>query len=83
MTSDYKTRNAGRTSHNGIDLIGKNKNADYVVAIADGKVITSKYSSSAGYYVEIRHFNNYVSRYMHMVKDSITVSKGEYVKKVI
>lgn len=81
LTSDYKTRNADRKDHNGMDLIGKNKSADYIVAIADGKVITSKYSSSAGYYVEIRHFNNYISRYMHMSKESITVKKGDFVKK--
>lgn len=81
VTSDYKTRNQGRSDHNGIDLIGNNKNADYIVAIADGQVLTSKYSSSAGYYVEIRHFNNYISRYLHMTKNSITVKKGDFVKK--
>ena len=81
LTSDYKTRNSGRESHNGMDLIGKNKAADYIVAIADGQVIASKYSKTSGYYVEIRHFNNYISKYLHMTKESITVKKGDFVKK--
>ncbi len=80
LTSDYKTRNDSRT-HNGIDLIGKNKSIDKVVAIADGVVITSKKSKSAGNYVEIKHANNFVSRYLHMKDKSVLVKKGDIVRK--
>ncbi len=80
LTSDYKTRGT-RKSHNGMDMIGENHSIDDVIAIDDGKVITSTYSSSAGYYVEIKHANNYISRYLHMKKNSIKVKKNENVKK--
>lgn len=79
LTSDYKTRN--ERVHNGIDMIGKNRNIDNIIAIDDGEVITSKYSTTAGYYVEIRHQNNYISRYLHMKKNSLQVNKGDRVVK--
>lgn len=44
VTSDYKTRNQGRADHNGIDLIGNNKFADYIVAIEDGQVNSLYYN---------------------------------------
>jgi len=81
LTSDYKTRNFDRGSHNGIDLIGKNMAADYIVTIEDGQVITSTYSLTAGYFVEIKHSNNYISKYMHMTKGTLVVNKGDIVKK--
>ena len=80
LTSDYKTRDT-RSNHNGMDMIGKNKSIDDVIAISDGVVITSTYSSSAGYYVEIKHENNYISRYLHMKKGSVKVKKGDKVTK--
>lgn len=81
LTSDYKTRNEDRSNHNGMDFVGKNRGADYVIAIDDGVVITSKYSASAGYYVEIRHQNKYISRYLHLKKGSVVVAKGDYINK--
>lgn len=80
LTSDYKTRNNSR-GHNGMDMIGKNKRTDYVIAIASGVVITATYSKTAGYYVEIRHDNGYISRYLHMKKGSLTVQKGDIVQR--
>ncbi len=79
MTSDYKTRN--KRNHNGIDLIGENRTTDDVIAIEDGEVITSKYSQTAGYYVEIKHQNNYISRYLHLKKGSLKVKVGDIVTK--
>ena len=38
VTSDYKSRNNDRQHHKGIDLVGINKYADYVVE-CDGKEI--------------------------------------------
>lgn len=80
LTSDYKTR-GDRSAHNGMDMIGKNPSIDDIVAIDDGEVITSTYSKTAGYYVEIKHQNNYISRYLHMKKNSLKVKKGQKVKK--
>jgi len=68
LTSDYKTRNNDRSNHNGMDFIGNNRSADYIIAIEEGRVITSKYSLTTGYYVEIEHRNKYISRYLHMMK---------------
>ena len=70
VTSDYKTRNPKRKDHKGMDLVGKN-GLDEIVAIADGIVTISTYSSSAGYYVQIKHNNGYTTRYLHMKKGSI------------
>lgn len=81
LTSDYKTRNKARNTHNGMDMIGKFYACDYIVAIDEGKVVTSAYSQTAGYYVEIEHNNGAISRYLHMKKGSVKVSKGEYVTK--
>ena len=80
LTSDYKDRNKDR-EHKGIDLIGKGKSIDNVIAIASGKVITSKYSKTAGNYVEIEHANKYITRYLHMKDNSLKVKKGDYVTK--
>lgn len=81
LTSDYKTRIEDRNNHNGMDFIGKNRSTDYVIAIADGVVVTSAYSSNAGYYVEIVHDNKFITRYLYMRKDSLTVKKGDKVEK--
>ncbi len=80
LTSDYKTRNSKR-GHNGMDMIGKNRRTDYVIAIDKGKVITATYSPSAGNYIEIRHDNGYISRYLHLKKGSLTVKRGDTVQK--
>lgn len=81
LTSDYKTRELFRSSHNGMDLIGKNKGTDYIIAIADGIVKNTGYNSSMGYYCEIIHNNEYISRYLHMKQGSINVKKNDNVKK--
>lgn len=84
ITSDYKTRNNSRKNHKGIDLVshnGKNTTTDYVIAIEKGVVIISTYSSTAGYYVAIKHENGYTTRYLHMKKGTLKVSKGDTVEK--
>lgn len=80
LTSDYKTRNKKR-KHSGMDFIGKNYACDHIIAIEKGIVATSKYSITAGYYVEVDHGNGYVSRYLHMKKGSILVKKGDKIIK--
>lgn len=81
LTSDYKTRNPERPSHNGMDFIADNYSCDYIIAVDKGEVITSGYNSSCGYYVEIKHENKAVSRYLHMAKGTLKVSKGNYIEK--
>ena len=84
VTSDYKTRNNSRKNHKGIDLVshnGKNTTTDYVKKKKKGVVTISTYSSTAGYYVAIKHENGYTTRYLHMKKGTLKVSKGDTVEK--
>lgn len=81
MTSDYKSRNKKRPTHNGIDMIGKFYAKDYIIAIESGTVSSTGYDSGAGYYVNITHANGLVSKYFHMTKGTIVVKKGDTVKK--
>ena len=79
VTSDYKTRNESRSTHNGMDLIGKN-GVDDIVAIASGTVSYIGYDASGGYWVSITT-NGIEHRYFHLQKGSIKVKKGDKVKK--
>lgn len=63
------------TFHQGLD-IGGLKGAN-IIAVLAGKVIDTGYSSSGGYYVEIDHGNDIITRYLHNSK--ILVSIGQYV----
>ncbi len=67
--------------HNGIDLVGENSTLDYITAFDDGVVTISKYSVSAGEYVQIDHGNGNYTRYLHMKKNSRTVKVGDNVLK--
>lgn len=80
-TSDYKTRNKKRPSHNGMDLTSKSSKNNYVIAIEKGTISSAGYSSSAGYYVYIKHENGYQSFYCHLLKNSTLVKKGQKVIK--
>ena len=64
-----------------MDFIGENMSTDYIVAIEEGVVVTSRYSDTAGYFVEIKHNNGYISRYLHMLRDSLLVKVGDNVVK--
>lgn len=59
--------------HNGVDL--RSKYGDHIVAARSGVVITAKYSSSGGYYVEIDHGDGFVTQYMHMSKYIVKVGQ--------
>ena len=88
VTSDFGPRpspTAGASSnHKGID-IGAAKGSD-IVATAPGKVIISRYSSSAGYYITIDHGGGLCSVYMHCSKLLADVGDivvgGEVIAKV-
>lgn len=77
VTSDYGPRvspTAGASSnHKGIDIgapYGSN-----IVAAADGKVTTVKYSSSAGNYVMLSHGGGLYTVYMHCSSTAVTVGQ--------
>lgn len=83
ITSPYGMRTifGSKQMHKGIDLVGNNSTLDYIIAYADGKVTISKYSNSAGEYVQIDHGNNIYTRYLHMKKNSRKVKVGDKVKR--
>lgn len=84
VTADYKTRNPNYKTHNGIDIVshnGKNTTLDYIVAIDKGVVSKVGFSSTGGYYVNIKHDNGFETRYQHLKKDTTTVKVGDKVKK--
>lgn len=81
LTSDYASRNKSRSTHSGMDMIGKRQACDYIIAIADGKVVTSEYNQYFGYYVRIQHKNGMYSVYYHMQKGSVKVKVGDSVTK--
>lgn len=84
ITQEYK---AGK--HNGIDLVGYKSQLDYIIAHSDGTVVeyrnnyatNDKSGNSYGNYVKIKHDNNYYTLYSHMKYQSVTVKKGDTVKK--
>lgn len=88
VTSDFGPRTsptAGASSnHKGID-IGASTGSD-IVATAPGKVIISRYSSSAGYYITIDHGGGLCTVYMHcsklLVEVGDVVAAGEVIAKV-
>ncbi len=88
VTSDYGQRispTAGASSdHKGID-IGASYGAD-IVAAADGTVVFSGYSNSAGNYIMIDHGGSLYSVYMHAsslcVSEGTVVTRGQVIAKV-
>lgn len=85
VTSDYKTRNASRPTHSGIDMVsynGKNTTTDYIICVYEGIVTRNEYADKGGgYWVEVRHPSGVRSRYLHMKKGSVKVKAGQNLKK--
>ena len=87
ITQSYKV---GKHEANDIVAMGANNASlfDYVVAHSDGTVVevvanynkTDTTGSSYGNYVKIKHENSY-TLYAHMKFSSVTVTKGQVVKK--
>lgn len=76
------------TFHGGQDLINSKYGSDYIIAFEDGIVTATRntingvdHSNASGNYVYIDHGNGYETRYIHLKKDSITVKKGDTIKK--
>ena len=81
LTSSYGTRNdpftGRREFHRGIDIAAKK--GSKVVAAAPGMVIFSGYRVGYGNMVEIKHAEDFVTRYGHNSKNLVIV--GETVQK--
>jgi len=78
--------NGKQQFHDGIDFVDANglqlKNDGIaIIAVADGKIAETGKGSSVGNYVDIAHDGKILSRYFHMRDNSITVKKGDAVKK--
>lgn len=67
--------------HNGVDF--KAKIGTPVYAPADGVVSFSGYQRTAGYYIIIRHSNNYSTVYMHLSKTEVKREQKVRVGQVI
>jgi murein DD-endopeptidase len=63
--------------HNGVDFAMPSGTP--VVTVGDGEVVQSGYSSTAGYYLVIRHGRQYITRYFHLQKFLVTL--GQRVKR--
>ena len=96
ITCDWGYYSDGKSWHKGLDLIGDKQksdvSADYVVALDDGEVVNAcnnvegtttetTTTLSMGNYVILQHANGWRTRYEHMKKGSVTVKKGDKVKK--
>ena len=70
--------------HNGIDMAAKS--GTKVFAAANGRVVLSKYSKTAGHYIVVDHKNGYTTAYMHLknrnVKIGDIVDRGQLIGSV-
>jgi len=64
-----------RVLHAGVDIAAPNGTPVY--ASGNGKVVEARYSSSYGWYVEIRHAGGFSTLYAHLSK--LYVKKGNVV----
>ena len=88
ISSAFGDRNSptegASTNHKGIDIPAPSGSS--IVAAADGKVVISTYSYSAGNYIMIDHGGGLTTVYMHcsqlLVKEGETVKQGQTIAKV-
>lgn len=79
LTSDYKTRNSNRASHNGMDFVGEH-GIDDIIAYDTGVVNFIGYDSRSGHWISIKT-NDFEHRYFHLDGAKIYVKKGDKVTK--
>ncbi len=88
ITSKFGSREqptkGASTNHKGIDIGAPTGTA--IVAAADGSVVISTYSYSAGNYIMLNHGGGVYTVYMHcsrlLVSEGATVKKGQTIAKV-
>ena len=80
LTSDYKSRNENRSTHNGMDFVGSVKQDD-IVAIEDGVVNYVGYDKGGGgNWISIKT-NGIEHRYFHLANNTTKVKVNDKVKK--
>lgn len=82
ITSDYGNRDS--RFHYGLDLGWMDYQGENIYSIWDGEIIEKSYSSTAGYYVTIKHNGNDKSKYLHLREPSFLnvgdiVSTGTHI----
>lgn len=88
ITSEFGAREqpagGASTNHKGIDIGAPTGTA--IVAAADGTVVISTYSYSAGNYIMLNHSGGVYTVYMHcsklLVSEGASVKKGQTIAKV-
>jgi len=68
----------GRTFHTGIDIRGRRKGGDSVLASRSGRVIWAGKKRGYGKLISLKHADGFMSRYAHLKK--IFVKKGDKIK---
>jgi len=85
ITSNYGNRvhpvTGVRTMHNGVDY--RASVGTPVYAVADGKVVESRFNELSGNYIAIRHNDNSTSYYLHLSKRNVNVGANVRVRQVI
>ncbi len=61
----YQITRGVSKSHNGVDIYGPGRGTP-VYAAVEGEIVDISSNSSSGYYVTIKHNNNFYTRYAHM-----------------
>lgn len=81
ITSPYGDTTGRSSPHQGIDIGAVNRGVagDPIYAAADGEVVISTFSSSAGNYIMIYHGDGLYTRYLHA--SQLLVSVGTHVTK--
>lgn len=85
ITSTYGARRhpvTGRnTMHQGVDY--RARTGTPVYAVAEGKVVISKYDDLAGNHIAIKHKDNTISYYLHLNKRGVGVGANVRARQVI
>lgn len=88
ITSPYGDMDGRTSPHQGIDIgaVNRGVSGDPIYAAADGEVIISRSSPSAGNYIAIYHGDGLVTRYLHasvlLVNENEKVTKGQLIARM-
>ena len=65
--------------HRGVDVSAKRGTP--IMAAGDGRITFAGRNGSFGRFIEIKHYNNFSTRYAHLYKFSKGIKKGKIVKQ--